>query len=65
MTRRARYRYRTESLVGPWRVDPAAAFADAVNAGQIRRLTGGEWVWLVPGEFETSFCPDPDDGNSS
>jgi hypothetical protein len=49
-----RYRYRTETLVGPWRKSRLEAETDAVAAGQAmfdgRRPSS--LVWRVAGEIE-------------
>lgn len=49
----ARYRYRTDALVGPWRDTIEQAAADAVRANQARPDGAGGGVrWLVPGRIE-------------
>ena len=51
----ARYRYRTSTLVGPWRDSRLKAECDAVLAGQARfEGNGGRFVWNVEGEIEVS-----------
>ena len=48
-----RYRYRTSTLVGPWRDSRLKAETDAVAVGQAR-FEGAKqaFVWLVQGEIE-------------
>ena len=48
-----RYRYRTATLVGPWRDSRLKAETDAVAVGQAK-LEGRDarLVWTVPGEIE-------------
>src|SRR5262245_20105903 len=51
----SQYRYRTSTLVGPWRDTRAEAETDAVAAGQARYQ--GRWqafTWLVVGRIEES-----------
>ena len=49
----ARYRYRTCAILGPWRLTPQDAEADAVKARQAKWSDSGDsLVWLVPGEIE-------------
>ena len=52
----ARYRYRTATLVGPWRDSLYKAECDAVAVGQAQ-FEGpglGRLVWKVEGEIEVS-----------
>lgn len=51
-----RYRYRTDTLVGPWRGSRLEAESDAVAVGQARRdeARPGTIAWQVPGEIEVS-----------
>lgn len=55
-----RYRYRTQTLVGPWRDSRLKAETDAVAAGQaeLAGRHGQQFVWRVPGEIEVSGEPD-------
>lgn len=47
------FRYRTATLLGPWRSTIEAAVADAVRAKQARRDENGRgWQWVVPGSIE-------------
>ena len=47
------YRYRTATLLGPWRETAEAAVRDAIRAKQARRDEKGEgWQWAVPGKIE-------------
>lgn len=48
-----RYRYRTQTLVGPWRDSRLKAECDAVAMGQAE-FAGGRagFVWKVEGEIE-------------
>ena len=47
------YRYRTATLLGPWRETAEAAVRDAIRAKQARRDDEGEgWHWAVPGKIE-------------
>jgi hypothetical protein len=49
----ASFRYRTATLLGPWRESAEAAARDAIRAKQARRDENGEgWHWLVPGIIE-------------
>jgi hypothetical protein len=49
----ASFRYRTATLLGPWRDSADAAVRDAIRAKQARRDDEGEgWHWLVPGLIE-------------
>ena len=51
----ARYRYRTSTLVGPWRDSRLKAECDAVLVGQARfEGKDGRFVWNVAGEIEVS-----------
>ena len=49
------YRYRTATLVGPWRRSPDKALEDAVAAGQATIDHAGP-RWQVSGMVEESFC---------
>ena len=51
-----RYRYRTETLVGPWRASRLEAEIDAVAVGQARvdERHPNQIHWQVPGEIEVS-----------
>lgn len=55
MARARLHRYRTDILLGPWRLTRQAALDDAVFAGQATRFGAedGDVVWRVPGEIET------------
>jgi hypothetical protein len=47
------FRYRTATLLGPWRDSAEAAVRDAIRAKQGRRDEDGiGWHWLVPGVIE-------------
>ena len=47
------FRYRTATLLGPWRESAEAAAEDAIRAKQARRDADGEsWQWVVPGLIE-------------
>ena len=47
------FRYRTQTLLGPWRSSNGAAVRDAIRAKQARRDEQGEgWHWVVPGSIE-------------
>lgn len=47
------FRYRTKTLLGPWRTNEDAAVQDAIRAKQARRDEEGEgWHWVVPGAIE-------------
>ena len=47
------FRYRTATLLGPWRETSEAAVRDAIRAKQGRRDEDGQgWHWLVPGVIE-------------
>jgi hypothetical protein len=48
------YRYRTKTLVGPWRQTRAQAIADALHAGQARgdERDLGSILWRVEGWIE-------------
>jgi hypothetical protein len=47
------FRYRTATLLGPWRETAEAAVEDAIRAKQGRRDEDGDgWHWLVPGVIE-------------
>ena len=55
-----RYRYRTATLVGPWRDSLLKAETDAVAIGQAFFERGvGRFLWKVEGEIEVS-----DDGKA-
>lgn len=49
-----RYRYRTETLVGPWRETRPEAERDAVAAGQAEFAADpeGPLTWRVTGDIE-------------
>ncbi|MGZ8281406.1 MAG: hypothetical protein ACXWUN_00475 [Allosphingosinicella sp.] len=49
---RVAYRYRTSTLVGPWRRTRLQAELDAVAAGQAMLDHVGDMRWLVDGEIE-------------
>ena len=50
-----RYRYRTQTLIGPWRDSRLKAETDAVALHQAVIDQGnGKLVWRVPGEIEVS-----------
>ena len=58
------YRYRTETLIGPWRETREAAEKDAVCAGQamFAAAPDGRLVWRVGGEIEVKEdAPGPRD----
>ena len=47
------FRYRTQTLLGPWRNSADAAVQDAIRAKQARRdEEGAGWHWVVPGSIE-------------
>jgi len=47
------YRYRTATLVGPWRDSRLKAECDAVATGQAEFAGGrGDFAWKVEGEIE-------------
>jgi hypothetical protein len=47
------FRYRTATLLGPWRATSEAAAADAIRSKQARRDEDGVgWHWVVPGCIE-------------
>ena len=46
------YRYRTAALLGPWRVSPEEAIADALYAGQAFREADGRLAWRVSGSID-------------
>lgn len=49
-----RYRYRTATLVGPWRDSRLKAECDAVAVGQAEFAgSSGRLAWKVEGEIET------------
>jgi hypothetical protein len=49
----ASFRYRTATLLGPWRDSVEAAVQDAIRAKQGRRDEDGKgWHWMVPGVIE-------------
>jgi len=52
---RACYRYRTLTIVGPWRRRPETALEDAVRAGLAIRAEEGV-SWRVDGDVEESLC---------
>ena len=48
-----RYRYRTATLIGPWRDSILKAETDAVAIGQaLFEGRSGRFVWKVEGEIE-------------
>lgn len=57
------FRYRTKTLLGPWRTNEDAAVQDAIRAKQARRDEEGEgWHWVVPGAIEEGhgqICQEP------
>ena len=60
----ASFRYRTATLLGPWRETSEAAVADAIRAKQGRWSEDGQdWHWLVPGVIEEGHgTPVPETG---
>jgi hypothetical protein len=47
------FRYRTKTLLGPWRNSNDAAVQDAIRAKQARPdEEGSGWHWVVPGSIE-------------
>jgi len=61
------YRYRTATLLGPWRETAEAAVSDAIRAKQARRNDEDEgWHWVVSGVIEEASLQDesgsPDPG---
>ena len=48
------FRFRTGTLIGPWRMSRKAALDDAVEAKQATRdgAGNGDVLWQVPGEIE-------------
>jgi hypothetical protein len=47
------FRYRTATLLGPWRATSEAAVADAIISKQARLdEDGAGWRWVVPGSIE-------------
>ena len=47
------YRYRTATLLGPWRETAEAAVDDAIRAKQARRDEDDKgWHWVVRGTIE-------------
>jgi hypothetical protein len=47
------FRYRTSTLLGPWRHTAEEASKDAIRAKQACRNEQGEgWHWIVPGSIE-------------
>lgn len=56
------YRYRTATLVGPWRDSILKAETDAVAVGlALFEGSGGRFAWKVPGEIETAGDEPPGD----
>jgi hypothetical protein len=52
------FRYRTKTLLGPWRSDADAAVQDAIRAKQARREADDKgWHWVVPGSIEEREDP--------
>lgn len=57
------YRYRTATLVGPWRDSILKAETDAVAVGlALFEGSSGRFAWKVPGEIETAEEGTPDGG---
>lgn len=55
------YRYRTATLVGPWRDSRLKAECDAVAVGQAEfEGHGSRLIWRVDGEIEVSPAPADD-----
>jgi hypothetical protein len=59
------FRYRTATLLGPWRATSEAAVADAIRSKQARREEHkAGWEWVVPGCIEerevAPLAPDKD-----
>jgi hypothetical protein len=53
------YRYRTATLIGPWRDSRLKAECDAVAAGLAEFAGGrGQLSWKVPGEIEPQRTAD-------
>ena len=52
---RACYRYKTLTIVGPWRRRAEAALDDAVRVGLAMRSQGNV-DWRVEGDVEQSLC---------
>ena len=53
-----RYRYRTATLVGPWRDSRLKAESDAIAMGQaVIERSSGTFVWRVAGEIEVDEVP--------
>jgi hypothetical protein len=47
------FRYRTKTLLGPWRTTFDAAVQDAIRAKQARRDEEGTgWHWVIEGAIE-------------
>jgi len=47
------FRYRTKTLLGPWRHDADTAVKDAIRAKQAQRDEEGEgWHWVIAGSIE-------------
>ena len=65
------FRYRTATLLGPWRSTPDEAVRDAIRAKQARRDEEGTgWHWVVPGSIEEGhgkplLCSGNDIGEAS
>ncbi len=54
----SRYRYRTVTLIGPWRDSILKAETDAVAVGLAEfDGRGGRLAWKVPGEIEVGEVP--------
>jgi hypothetical protein len=50
---RPSFRYRTATLLGPWRATSEAAVTDAIRSKQARLDEDGVgWHWVVPGSIE-------------
>ena len=52
---RACYRYRTPTIVGPWRRRPESALDDAIRVGLAMR-SEDKISWRVDGAVEQSLC---------
>jgi hypothetical protein len=61
-----RYRYRTSSLIGPWRDSRLKAECDAVAVGQAEYCPAGrDLIWRVEGEIEVASEPGETEGPSA
>lgn len=55
------YRYRTATLIGPWRDSRLKAECDAVASGQAEFAGGrGDFAWKVEGEIELKAAENED-----